>query len=331
MQERYVIAMKSVANEDFSSLEPQFKVVYMDKLSDEEKAGLYPEILPNTEGIIATGPVSSEIIAKALKLKVIVVNGAGYDDIDVAAASALHIPVYNIPDLTAQATAELALSLMLDVSRRVSELNIKLRSNPLDVKDYFRIGLNSGHTLSGKTLGIIGMGNIGSKLAKMAAGLNMKVIYTQRHQLPIGLERGIRYYDFYDMLAASDVVSIHCPLTDETRGMFSEKAFLKMKSNSILINTARGEIVDQQMLIRFLHSGKLLGAGLDVFPNNSDVEPELLKLPNVVCTPHIGTNTVEDRNQMAQRIVSIVRAVCDGQPVLKGNLVNGDSLKARSN
>ena len=132
------------------------------------------------------------------------------------------------------------------------------------------------------------------------------------------------------VFAASDVVSIHCPLTEETRGMFDERAFMRMKSGSILINTARGEIVDQQMLIRFLHSGKLLGAGLDVFPNGSDIEMELLKLPNVVCTPHIGANTVETRNGMAARIVSIVKAVCNDQPVLKGNLINGESLRSKN-
>ncbi len=330
MSERYILVMKEVPNEDFSVLEPEFKVICMDTMSDEEKANLYSDILPNTEGIIATDGVTSELIAKALKLKVIVVNGAGYDDIDVSAASALHVPVYNIPDLTANATAELALSLMLDVSRRVSELNFKLRNDPLNAKDYFKIGRYAGHSLSGKTLGIIGMGNIGTRLAKMARGLNMSIIYTQRHQLPIGLEQGIRYYYFHELLAASDIVSIHCPLTDETRGMFNEKAFMRMKAGSILINTARGEIVDQQLLIRFLHSGKLLGAGLDVFPNGNDVEMELLKLPNVVCTPHIGANTVQTRNEMAARIVSIVKAVCNDEPVLKGNLINGESLRAKS-
>lgn len=330
MSERYILVMKEVPNEDFSVLEPEFKVIYMDTMSDEEKAVLYSDILPNTEGIIATGSVTSETIAKALRLKVIVVNGAGYDDIDVSAASALHVPVYNIPDLTANATAELALTLMLDVSRRVSELNFKLRNDPLNASDYFKIGRDAGHSLYGKTLGIIGMGNIGTKLAKMARGLGMNIIYTQRHQLPIGLEQGMRYYYFHDMLAASDVVSIHCPLNDETRGMFNEKAFMRMKTGSILINTARGEIVDQQLLIRFLHSGKLLGAGLDVFPNGSDVEMELLKLPNVVCTPHIGTNTVQTRRNMAERIVSIVKAICNDQPVLKGNLINGDSLRSKS-
>ncbi len=330
MSERYILVMKRVPSEDFSALEPEFKVIYMDSKEASDKSVLYSDILPQTEGIIATAGVSSELIAKALRLKVILINGAGYDDVDVAAASALHIPVYNIPDLTADATAELALALMLSVSRRINELNFRLREDPKHVSDYFQIGHNPGHSLSGKTLGIIGMGNIGSRLARMASALNMRVIYTQRHQLPIGLERGMRYCYLRDLLSASDIVSIHCPLTDETRGMFDEKTFLRMKNGSILINTARGEIVDQYELVRFLQSGKLLGAGLDVFPNNSDVLPDLLRLPNVVCTPHIGVNTVETRSEMAKRIISIVKAVCDNEPVLKGNLVNGESLRAKN-
>ncbi len=319
--------MKQVPNEDFSPLEPEFKVLCWETLTEEQKSSLYSDILPNTEGILATAGVSSQLIAKALKLKVIVVNGAGYDDIDIRAASALHIPVYNIPDVTASATAELALSLMMDVSRRVSELNSRLKKNPANAAELFRIGQNAGHSLSGKTLGIIGMGNIGSKLARMALGLNMKVIYTQRHQLPIGLERSMRFMYLKDLLAASDIVSIHCPLTEETRGMFNERAFMRMKTGSILINTARGEIVDQRQLIRFLKSGKLLGAGLDVFPNNSEIDPELFTLPNAVLTPHIGANTVETRQEMASQMISIVKAVCNDEAVLKGHLVNSESLK----
>ncbi len=330
MSERYILVMKKVPSEDFSPLEPEFKIIYMDSPEAGDRSVLYSDILPQTEGIIATDGVSSELIAKALKLKVIVINGAGYDDVDIAAASALHVPVYNIPDLTANATAELALSLILAVSRRINELNFKLRSDISNVSKYFRIGENPGHSVSGKTLGIIGMGNIGSRLARMASAIGMNVIYTQRRQLPIGLERSVRYHYFRDLLSLSDIVSIHCPLTDETRGMFDEKAFLRMKNGSILINTARGEIVDQDELVRFLQSGKLLGAGLDVFPNNSEVHPELLRMPNVICTPHIGVNTIETRMEMAARIVSIVKAVCDDEAVLKGNLVNGESLKAKN-
>ncbi|MBQ6517627.1 MAG: hypothetical protein IJI14_02850 [Anaerolineaceae bacterium] len=332
MSERYIIVVKQVPNEDFTPLEPEFKLVYLDSLSREEKDSLYSDILPNTEGIIATGPVNSELIAKALRLKVIMVNGAGYDDIDVRAASALQIPVYNIPDTTAAATAELALTLMMSVARRVNELNYRMRTDSKNLQSYFEIGRNPGISLYGKTLGIIGMGNIGSRLAKMASSaLNMKIVYTQRHQLPLGLEQSRRFMYFHDLLAVSDVVSINCPLTDETREMINEKAFMRMKAGAILINTARGDIVDQKQLVRFLKTGKLYGAGLDVFPNNSDVDPELLTMPNVICTPHIGTNTHETRKEMSDRIVSIVKSVCDDEAVLRGNLVNADSLKSRKN
>ena len=204
MSERYILVMKRVPSEDFTPLEPEFKVIYMDSPEAVDRSRLYSDILPQTEAIIATAGVSSELIAKALKLKVIVINGAGYDDVDISAASALHVPVYNIPDLTASATAELALTLMLAVSRRVNELNLKLRSDPAHAADLFRIGINPGHSLHGKTLGIIGMGNIGTRLARMASAIGMNVIYTQRHQLPIGLERSVRYYYFKDLLAASD-------------------------------------------------------------------------------------------------------------------------------
>ena len=332
MSERYIIVIKRVPNEDFSPLEPEFKLVYLDSLSQSERDRLYSDILPDTEGIIATGPVNSELIAKALKLKVIMVNGAGYDDIDVRAASALQIPVYNMPDTTAIATAELAFTLMLNVARRVSELNSALHNDRENTAGYFEIGKNPGISLYGKTLGIIGMGNIGSRLAKMASNaFGMKIVYTQRHQLPLGLEQSRRFLYFHDLLSVSDVVSIHCPLTEETRGMFNERAFMRMKPGSILINTARGEIVDQEQMFRFLKNGKLYGVGLDVFPNNSEIDPKLFDLPNVVMTPHIGSNTNETRREMASRIVSIVKAVCDDEAVLKGNLVNAESLKARKN
>ena len=330
MSERYIIVIKRVPNEDFSPLEPEFKLVYLDSLSQSERDRLYSDILPDTEGIIATGPVNSELIAKALKLKVIMVNGAGYDDIDVRAASALQIPVYNMPDTTAIATAELAFTLMLNVARRVSELNSALHNDRENTAGYFEIGKNPGISLYGKTLGIIGMGNIGSRLAKMASNaFGMKIVYTQRHQLPLGLEQSRRFLYFHDLLSVSDVVSIHCPLTEETRGMFNERAFMRMKPGSILINTARGEIVDQEQMFRFLKNGKLYGVGLDVFPNNSEIDPKLFDLPNVVMTPHIGSNTNETRREMASRIVSIVKAVCDDEAVLKGNLVNAETLKAR--
>lgn len=322
MSERYILQIKTVPGEDFSLLAPDFRLVSLDQPYDEEL--LYAEVLPNVEGILATGPVDSELIAKCFRLKCIMVNGAGYDDIDVSAATAVRVPVYNIPDVTAHATAEMALALLLSVSRRVGEMNSRIRRDPAGAKELFKCGTNPGHTLEGQTIGIIGLGHIGLQFARMCSALRMNVIYTQRHQLDPMVERSLKWTSFNDLLAKSDVVSLHCPLTDETRGMMGESAFMRMKQGAILINTARGAIVDQVQLARFLEAGKLGGAGLDVFPNETEIEPKLLSMDNVVLTPHFGTNTVETRFAMADRMMRIIRAACNGESTVPGHLVNPD-------
>lgn len=327
MTKRYVLQMRKVPFEDFSSLEPDYSIILLDSLSESEKSSFYAEILPRVEAIIATGPVNSELIAKALSLKVIVVNGAGYDDIDVAAATALRIPVYNIPDITSQPTAELALTLMLCVSRRVAEMDRWIRNNPQSYGDLFNIGANPGHTLEGKTLGIVGLGHIGMALARMCWSLNMNILYYNRKRLDLSRERSIRYVPFEMLLANSDVISLHCPLTEKTNKLFNEDAFMRMKSGAILINTSRGAVVDQDQMVRFLEAGKLAGAGLDVFPDEPNIHPKLLKMDNVVLTPHYGTNTVETRTLMAQTMSSIIRAVCDKGLRIPGNLINPDALR----
>lgn len=318
---RYVLLMKTVPLEDFSPLEPEFKVIHYDRIREDQKHMFYTVVLPKVEAILATGPVNSELIAKAFSLKCIVVNGAGYDDIDVAAATALRVPVYNIPDITAYSTAELAFSMMLTLFRRSAELDRKLRSAK-DPASVFGTGLNPGHTLMGKTLGIIGLGHIGTQVAQIGKFFRMNVIYTQRHQTAPLLDLNIRWVPMRTLLHTSDIITIHTPLTEKTRGMINEDAFLQMKEGAVLINTARGAIVDQTQLVRFLEHGKLGGAGLDVFPNETEIDPRLLKMDNVLLTPHIGTNTYETREQMAAQMIQIVRAVCNGKSAVPGNLVN---------
>ncbi len=327
MSDRYILLISRPLYEDFSSLEPEFKLVCLNELSADEQSILYSDILPNTEAILATGRVSAELIAKALKLKVIVVNGSGYDDIDVAAASALHVPVYNIPDTIANNVAEVALSMILDLSHRITELDRELHKESQNREALFTVGLNPGRNLSGKTLGIIGMGNIGSHLARSAASLGMNIVYYQRTQLPLAREGSMRYLPFYNLLAVSDFVSIHCPLTESTAGMFDEKAFRYMKQGACLINTARGEIVDQDQMIRFLSAGRLGGLGLDVYPNNSDIDPQLFNFPNVILTPHIGSNTIETRRAMAERMSLIARSACNGGKKIDGHLINPEAIR----
>lgn len=327
MSDRYILMISRPLHEDFSSLEPEFKLVCLNELSAEEQSTLYSDILHNTEAILATGRVPAELIAKTLKLKVIVVNGSGYDDIDVAAASALHVPVYNIPDTIANNVAEVALSMILDLSHRITELDRELHKESPNRETLFTVGLNPGHTLSGKTLGIIGMGNIGSHLARSATSLGMNIVYYQRTQLPLAREGSMRYLPFYNLLAVSDFVSIHCLLSESTVGMFDEKAFRYMKQGACLINTARGEIVDQDQMIRFLSAGRLGGLGLDVYPNNSDIDPRLFSFPNVILTPHIGSNTFETRRAMAQRMSLIARSVCNGGKKIDGHLINPEAIR----
>ena len=181
--------------------------------------------------------------------------------------------------------------------------------------------------LNGKTLGVIGAGKIARQVIRIAQAMDMNVLCHARK--PRENEENLTFVPLEQLLRESDFITIHCPLTPQTRHLIDEQALAVMKPTAFLINTARGEIVEQKQLVRFLKTGKLFAAGLDVFPNNSEVEPELLDMPNVVLTPHIGSNTNETRKEMSERIVSIVKAVCDDEAVLKGNLVNAESLKAR--
>lgn len=318
-----LIPMK-VPGENFHSLEPEFTIIEPENentiFTQEELA----EILPKAKAIVAINRVDSEMIAKALSLEVIVVNGAGFDNIDIAAATALKIPVVNVPDSTALSTAELALALMLDVTRKVSVNDCGLHKNIGNTSEFFMFGSNPGHNLFGKTLGIVGLGHIGIALAEFCWPLRMNIIYTSRRRKSLQTEKGIRYVSFDELLKTSDIISINCPLNEESINMFNTEAFMKMKPGAILINTARGKIVDHDALIRFLENGKLAGAGLDVFPDEPYIPEKLQMMDNVVLTPHIGTNTIEARLAITDAVCDAIRTVCNREDLtepIKG-LVN---------
>lgn len=312
--QKSVLITKKVRGEDFHSLEPDYLIFEPKETNTEFTREELDEILPKVTAIVAITDVNAEMIAKALSLKVIVANGAGFDNIDITAATALRIPVINVPDATAYSTAELAMALILDVSRRVSELDRLLRRNAENVSDFFSIGKNPGQNLAGKTLGIIGLGHIGMTLAEMCWPFRLNIQYYNRHRLPLSQEKGIRYVPFEQLLETSDIISIHCPLNDSTRNMINYEAFSRMKQGAILINTARGPIVDYDALVYFLESGKLKGAGLDVYPAEPEIPAKLFGLENVVLTPHIGTNTIETRQGMADAICNVIRIVCEAEP-----------------
>ena len=273
-------------------------------------------LIPQADAVLAAGRLPGDVIRAGKKLKIIANYGAGYDSVDIAAAADCGVPVTNIPETVTDATAELAIGLMLAVSRRIGEMNLRLRRE--DSASLFGMGRYMGNTLRGRTLGVIGCGRIGSRVAEMAKALGMRVIAYSRRGVPADVAE---YAELNDLLAAADVISLNCPSTPETRHLINEEAFARMKDGAVLINTARGAVVDHHALVNALRTGKLSGAGLDVFPEEPRIPAELLEMDNVVCTPHVGSNTAQTREIMAAACAKqILDALAGKRPA---NIVNG--------
>jgi glyoxylate reductase len=251
------------------------------------------------DGLVAmlTEPVGAALMdAAGPGLRVIANYAAGYDNIDLNAARARGIAVTTTPDVLTQATAEHTLALILALARRVAEGDRFLRRR----KEWlwaptFMLGTG----LAGKTLGLIGYGRIGREVARLAEPFGMDVVFTTRSEgVPLR-----------DLLRLADVVSIHCPLTDETERLIDAGALAAMKPTAFLVNAARGPIVDERALASALREGRLAGAALDVFEREPEVLTELLERENVVLTPHLGSATLEARTAMGMICVEALRAV----------------------
>lgn len=273
-------------------------------------------LIPEADAVIAGGKLPGDVIRAGEKLRIIANYGAGYDGVDIAAAAECGVPVTNIPDTVTGATAELAIGLMLAVSRRIGEMNLRLRRE--EAPTLFGMGRYMGNTLQGRTLGIIGCGRIGARVAEIAKALGMRVIAYSRR--PVALEVA-ENCDLGTLLSTADVISLHCPSTPETRHLLDAAAFDAMKDGAIVINTARGAVIDHAALADALTSGKLAGAGLDVYPEEPHIPQELLAMENVVCTPHVGANTAQTRADMARACAGqILDALAGCRPE---NIVNG--------
>lgn len=249
-------------------------------------------------------PVNQELIDRASHLQLIANYAVGYNNIDVAYALQKGLTVTNTPGPVTAPTANIALGLLLDTARRITECDRKLRTLGKEMK----VGVleNLGMPVTGKTLGILGMGRIGKALAKRARACGMEVVYHNRRPLYVEEETklGVTYVTKEELLAQSDFLSVNAPYTPETYHIVGESEFRQMKPTAILINTSRGPLVDEHALVKALQEGTIHGAGLDVFEFGDHPLPELLEMDNVVLTPHIGTQTLETRIHMA-------RAVCD--------------------
>ncbi|ACU96344.1 2-hydroxyacid dehydrogenase [Saccharomonospora viridis] len=253
--------------------------------------------------------------AAGAQLKVVATVAVGYDNIDVPALAARGIVVTNTPGVLTDATADLAFGLLLSVTRRFGEGERLLRSRtPWE----FDLGFLLGTGIQGKTLGIVGLGQIGTAVARRARAFGMSIVYTGRRRADTDVERELdaRYLTLEELLRESDVVSLHCPLTPQTRHLIDADALATMKPTAYLINTTRGAVVDEAALADALANGVIAGAGLDVFEKEPEVHPTLLELDNVALTPHLGSATRETRTAMAMLAARNAVAVLRGDDPL---------------
>jgi glyoxylate reductase len=260
-----------------------------------------------------TDRIDKDVINRAgPRLKLIANFGNGVDHIDVAAARARGIAVTNTPDVLTEDTADMAMALMIAVPRRLLEGAAMIQEGRF--KGWSPTHM-LGHRLYGKRLGIIGMGRIGTAVARRARGFGMAIHYHNRRRLRPELEAEVEatYWESLDqMLARMDVISVHCPHTPATFHLLSERRLKLIKPTGYIVNLARGEIVDEDALVRLLQEGKLAGAGLDVFEHEPAVNPKLLALKNVILLPHMGSATIEGRINMGEKVIINIRAFCDG-------------------
>jgi len=282
----------------------------------DNRTGITPEELLTIVGeydaliVRSRTKVNVDVFTAAKKLKAVGRAGVGVDNIDLTAASAHGVTVVNAPISTSVAVAELTIGLMLAISRNIGQADSNMKAGQWIKKQL------SGIELNNKTLGVIGMGNIGGEVARRAEAMGMNVIghdplipadvIRQRNAEPVGLD---------EIYSRSDFITLHVPLTAETRGMLNGQAFAQMKRGVRLVCAARGGVIDETALLGALESGQVAGAGLDVFATEPPGLTALVAHPNVVATPHIGAQTVEAQTRAATDIADEVLAVLNGKPL----------------
>ncbi|SFJ30533.1 glyoxylate reductase [Jannaschia pohangensis] len=246
------------------------------------------------------------------RLRLIANYGAGVDHLDVATARQRGILVSNTPGVLTEDTADMAMALMLAVLRRMTEGMAKMQEG---VWEGWAPDALLGTRISGKSLGILGMGRIGQALARRARAFGMEVHYHNRRRLHAGLEEplGATYHDRIDALVTqSDVISVNCPHTPSTFHLLNARRLKLMKPTAVIVNTSRGEVIDENALTRMLRAGELAGAGLDVYERGRGVNPRLRELPNVVLLPHMGSATHEARREMGEKVLINMQTFADG-------------------
>jgi glyoxylate reductase len=267
--------------------------------------------------------VDRAVLAANPKLKAVASMTITPDRIDVAEATRRGIPVTTIPPIVTEATADMNFALMLAVARRMMEGERLVRAGkfPGSQSNYL-----AGSYVYGKTIGLVGAGRIGQATARRARGFSMRILYWGPHRKPEAEQAlGMEYVPLERLFAESDFVSLHPALTPETRHMISDKQFAQMKPTAFIINTSRGPVIDEKALVRALKNKRIAGAGLDVFEHEPKLPPALVKMKNVVLTPHLGSAVMELRDVMANSVVDNIQALIDGRA--PPNCVNPQVLK----
>ena len=276
--------------------------------------GEIKEGLRGRDALLCTAPdcVGSDIMEASPNLKVIANFGVGFNNIDVAAATKRKIAVTNTPGVLTNATADLAMALLLATARRIGEGERLVRAKkwpgwgPLQLL---------GAEVSGATLGIIGLGRIGHAVAQRAKAFDMRLLYWNRTRLAEQQEAAARleYSPIPEILRHADFISLHLAYLPETHHLIGEREFAQMKRSAILINTSRGAVVDEAALVNALREKRIAAAGLDVYENEPEIHPGLLNLENVVLSPHLGSSTLGTRTKMGMMAVTNLLAACSGQ------------------
>jgi len=278
-----------------------------------------------------TQPVAREVLVANPALRGVANHGVGYDSVDVMTATELGIPVTNTPEVLTETTADLAWALLMATARKVPQTHNFTASGRFTGPvghPFMGMDIGPGGSNRPKVLGIIGFGRIGRAVMRRSKGFRMKVIaYDPPLREMIEKTRGVQYRELHGLLKESDFVTIHCPLTKETRHLIGRSELELLKPTAILINTSRGPVVDETALVSVLKEKRIFGAGLDVYEKEPQLTPGLVELENVVLLPHIGSLTRDTRNQMA--IVAAKNAVAMAKKKKPRNLVNPEVLSRR--
>jgi lactate dehydrogenase-like 2-hydroxyacid dehydrogenase len=287
------------------------------RLNPDDRLYSHDELLAKCHGVDAIIPCHTELFTADLvsklpdRVKIIANHSVGVDHCDLDALQARGVVVTNTPEVLSDATAEIAMLLLLGAARRASEGDQMVRTAKWG---HWSPSFMVGTQVSGKKIGIVGMGRVGQVMAKRARGFDMEVHYNNRTRLPANLEaRAIYHEDVDSLLKESDFLSLHCPATPETNGFLSAEKIELLPDGAIVVNTARGALIDENALIAALRSGKIAAAGLDVFAHEPGGNPEFATLDNIFMLPHIGSATFETRDAMGFRALDNLDAFFSGK------------------